>query len=67
MAAEISSHPVQACVEALCLNGCEAVRATIRALEAELPVVQTDGLSAEQRRAVLEELKAIMDVYDRRG
>ncbi len=56
---------VQQCVEALCLNGCEAVRATILALEARLPVVQIDGLAASERAAVLEELKAIMSVYDR--
>ncbi len=56
---------VQQCVEALCLNGCEAVRATILALEARLPVVQIDGLAAPERAAVLEELKAIMSVYDR--
>lgn len=66
MAAE-GSEPVQACVEALCDNGCEAVRATIRALRDDLPVAQTEGLSEQQRRAVLDELIAIMAVYDRRS
>ncbi|MEJ2346292.1 MAG: hypothetical protein P8076_04260 [Gammaproteobacteria bacterium] len=56
---------VQQCVEALCLNGCEAVRATILALEEDVPVSQTEGLDREQRAAVLRELKAIMAVYDR--
>lgn len=54
---------VQQCVEALCLNGCEAVRATIRALEEDVPVAQTEGLDSQQRAAVLRELKAIMAVY----
>jgi hypothetical protein len=56
---------VQQCVEALCLNGCEAVRATIRALEEDVPVAQTEGLDGGQRAAVLRELKAIMAVYNR--
>lgn len=56
---------VQQCVEALCLNGCEAVRATIRALENGVPVVQTEGMDGTQRAAVLRELKAIMAVYSR--
>jgi hypothetical protein len=60
-----NSETVQQCVEALCGNGCEAVRATISALERDLPVALADGLNPEQREAVLHELKAIMAVYDR--
>lgn len=57
---------VQQCVEALCLNGCQAVRATIDALERDLPVAQTEAMDAHERAAVLAELKAIMAVYDAR-
>lgn len=60
------SSKVQQCVEALCQNGCQAVRATIQALERDLPVAQTDAMDACERAAVLAELKAIMAVYDAR-
>jgi hypothetical protein len=53
------------CVEALCKCGCNAVRATISAMERGLPVPQTEGLTEQQREFVLSELKAIMAVYDK--
>jgi hypothetical protein len=56
---------IDQCVESLCMNGCSAVRATIIALESGCEVSQTEGMSSEEQRAVLTELKAIMDVYDR--
>lgn len=55
---------VTECVETLCEAGCDAVRATIKAMEAGHEVAQTTGLSGEQQDRVLEELKAIMAVYD---
>lgn len=57
---------VSACVEALCQTGCDMVRATIQAMEEGLPVSQTQGLSNEEQHQVLEELRAIMAVYDYR-
>lgn len=60
------SIKVQQCVEALCQNGCGVVRATIRALEQGLTVAQTDAMAEHERAAVLQELKAIMAVYDAR-
>ena len=54
------------CVEQLCQCGCTDVRNTIALLETNQAVAQTEGLSAEERRLVLEELKSIMAVYDRR-
>lgn len=60
------SSKVQLCVEALCQNGCQAVRATIDALERDLPVAQTEAMDDQERAAVLAELKAIMAVYDAR-
>ncbi|GAB4300091.1 MAG: hypothetical protein Kow0096_19890 [Thiohalomonadaceae bacterium] len=56
---------ISQCVETLCELGCDSVRRTIAALEADEPVAQVAGLDAEQRRRVLAELKAIMAVYDR--
>lgn len=61
----MSDKQVNQCVEALCECGCEAVRATISAMEGGLPVAQTDGMSEAEKARVLAELKAIMDVYDR--
>jgi len=61
----MESEKVTRCVESLCQSGCDAVRATIRAMEAGEPVAQSEGLSTEERQAVLVELQAIMAVYDR--
>ena len=58
------SNKIQQCVEALCQNGCRAVRATIDVLESGQEVPQMSHLNAEERSAVLNELKSIMSVYD---
>lgn len=55
---------VEQCVESLCLNGCAAVSATITAMEIDLDSVPLSGLQEEERKMVLQELKAIMSVYD---
>jgi len=62
MSLENTNH----CVEAVCQCGCEAVRAVIAALEADQPVSQVQGLDPHERRLVLDELKAVMAVYDER-
>lgn len=55
---------IEKCVESLCQNGCAAVSATITAMELDLDNVPLTGLQEEERRQVLNELKAIMSVYD---
>jgi hypothetical protein len=62
----MDTKQVNQCVDALCQCGCDAVRATIKAMEigAELPQLQT--LDSESRKLVLDELKAVMAVYDDR-
>jgi len=52
------------CVEILCQQGCTEVRSTIVRIESGADIPQTEGLSSEEILAVLEELKAIMAVYD---
>jgi len=54
------------CVELLCQSGCREVRTTINRMETNQTVSQVDALDDDERRQVLEELKAIMAVYDRR-
>lgn len=61
----VNNLKVEQCVESLCQNGCAAVRATITAIETGAAISQTRGMSEEERSVVLEELKAIMSVYDR--
>jgi hypothetical protein len=56
---------VEACVEAICQNGCRAVRETIALLEGGGTIPEIRGLPTEQVQRVLTELKAIMSVYDR--
>jgi len=55
---------VNQCVEALCLNGCEAVRATISNLETGVALEQLNDLDESEVATVLNELKSIMSVYD---
>ncbi|MDH5360682.1 MAG: hypothetical protein OEX03_08970 [Gammaproteobacteria bacterium] len=62
----MNQQKVQDCVEALCHSGCDMVRATITAMEAGQSIVQTEGLAHDEADLVLDELKAIMSVYDSR-
>ncbi len=63
----MDTKQVNQCIEALCLCGCDAVRATIEAMEAGADVPQVQTLGSEEREVVLGELKAVMAVYDARG
>lgn len=62
----MNTDRINQCVEAICECGCQAVLATIEVMESDQPVPQTEMLNAEEKRAVLSELKAIMSVYDNR-
>lgn len=62
----MDQQKVQDCVEALCHSGCEMVRATISAMEEGQSIAQTQGLEMDEAHLVLNELKAIMSVYDSR-
>lgn len=62
----VNSEQVSQCIEVLCQCGCDAVRATISAMESGAVVPQVETLSEEGRRMLLEELKAVMSVYDAR-
>ena len=54
---------VEQCVESLCLKGCRAVWSDIDALEAGDALPATAGLSRQEVRAVIAELRAVMAVY----
>lgn len=60
----MSSEQLSQCIDALCQCGCDAVRATISAMESGVAVPQVETLSDEERQMVLAELKAVMAVYD---
>jgi len=62
----LNSEQVSQCIDALCQCGCDAVRATITAMESGIVVPQVETLSKEDRQLVLNELKAVMAVYDDR-
>lgn len=62
----MDSSKINHCVEALCKNGCEAVRATISSMELGAEVEQTRDLDQQEAASVLNELRAIMAVYDDR-
>jgi len=55
---------VNQCIEALCANGCEAVRATISSMEMGSSPSQIHNLDQDEYNIVLNELKSIMSVYD---
>jgi hypothetical protein len=60
------SDLINQCVDAICQSGCNAVRATIAAMESGQPLPQVEQLDPEARNSVLDELRAVMAVYDRR-
>jgi len=62
----IDYNKVQACVEALCDEGCRAVRDHIERLAAGDPPTPAADLSGREQAAVLEELRDIMAVYGAR-
>ncbi len=57
------SPAVEHSVERLCHKGCRQVWRDIDALERGDELPETIGLNAEERAAVIQELKAIMAVY----
>lgn len=63
----MDTKQVNQCVDALCQCGCDAVRATIAAMEAGADIPQVKTLNSEERELVLDELKAVMAVYDARS
>ncbi len=58
-------YTVDEVIEALCQEGCQAVRLYIEQLEQNTPLELLDGLSELEKQAVLLELQSIMSVYDR--
>ena len=57
---------LEACVERLCSQGCDAVRTHIRALRAGARHPDYAGLDRAERRLLLQALESVMRVYDRR-
>ncbi len=54
---------IDACIEAICNKGCQAVRREIQLLEQGQTLPELSHLSLKARQSVLEELKTIMSVY----
>ena len=57
------SKHIDQCIEALCAKGCRSVRRDIHLLEQGVVLPELAVLDAPARRAVLQELQAIMAVY----
>ena len=60
----MSTNKIHQCVETLCNNGCEAVRTTINDMEKGIEPEQAQELDRQEIETVLNELKAIMAIYD---
>lgn len=60
----MSNRRVEACLEKLCDKGCQAVWSDIESLEVGRPVPEARGLSAQEVRILVRELKDIMAVYE---
>lgn len=58
-------YSIDEVIEALCQEGCQAVRLYIEQLEKNTPIELLDGLSELEKQSVLLELHSIMSVYDR--
>ncbi len=54
---------IDACIEAICRNGCQEVRRKIQLLEQGQALPELSHLRPEAQQAVLDELKSIMSVY----
>jgi hypothetical protein len=60
----VTNHErVEARVERICLKGCRQVRRDIALLDSGTVIAEAQGLSSEERRLLLAELKQIMAVY----
>ena len=57
-------NTVEMCVDTLCEQGCSRVNASISALQNGEDFPEIAGLSAADRQVVLQQLVAIMAVYD---
>ncbi len=59
----IDKYRLEARLEALCEKGCRRVWRDIEALERGEDLAETRGLTPEERRWLLRELKQVMAVY----
>ena len=57
-------NTVEACVDAVCEQGCKHVNACIRALQNGEEFPEVAGMPEGERQLLLQELVAIMAVYD---
>ena len=57
---------ISRCVDILCEKGCTEVLSLIQRLELGTPVAETSDLDEEERQCLLQELKSIMAVYERK-
>ena len=64
---KMDTSKIAHCIETLCQKGCKEVTQIILALEQGAPLEEVRELSTEERQAVLDELKAIMAVYNEDG
>ncbi len=55
---------VEKCVENVCRKGCRAVWSDLAALESGQPLPEVRGLSPQEIRAVIHELRTVMSVYE---
>jgi hypothetical protein len=60
----VRQEKIEACVETLCRQGCSNVYRRISALQKHEEFPEVADLSPAERRSVLAELVAIMDIYD---
>jgi hypothetical protein len=60
----VRQEKIEECVETLCHQGCSMVYRRISALQQDEEFPEVADLSRSERRSVLEELVAIMDIYD---
>lgn len=60
----MDQHKISRCVELICEKGCVQVTATIQMLETAISMPEMAELIDMERDAVLQELKAIMAVYE---
>jgi hypothetical protein len=60
----VRQEKIEKCIETLCHQGCSMVYRCISALQHDEEFPEVADLSRAERLSVLEELVAIMDIYD---
>ncbi|MCW8923649.1 MAG: hypothetical protein OQK69_08485 [Gammaproteobacteria bacterium] len=62
----LNNEKLRPIIEHICAAGCERVNEVIEILEHQQCIEETRGLDKQENKLILQELKAVMAVYDKK-